>query len=184
MMNERICATALYYVDCDNVTSSSLSFQMATSYYLNDDIDAPQDEYHWLERVFGTSLGASGGVAGDTSQNYGAVETKQGRVLAFPNTFQHCVSSFSLKDRTKPGHRRFIALWLVDPHHRIVSTANVPPQQKSWWLEAHASEPKQDVPEGLMDEKEADEHRIKLMKARTSSPSSRLEVVQYNFCEH
>jgi hypothetical protein len=46
------------------------------------------------------------------------------------------VSPFQLADPTKPGHRRFIALWLVDPHVRIVSTANVPPQQQSWWLES------------------------------------------------
>lgn len=49
---------------------------------------------------------------------------------------QHRVSSFRLADPTKPGHRRFIALWLVDPHRRIISTANVPPQQRSWWAEA------------------------------------------------
>jgi hypothetical protein len=49
---------------------------------------------------------------------------------------QHRVSSFSLQDRTKPGHRRFIALWLVDPLTRIISTANVPPQQFDWWAEA------------------------------------------------
>jgi hypothetical protein len=49
---------------------------------------------------------------------------------------QHRVSSFELEDETKPGHRRFIALWLVDPHKRIISTANVPPQQQDWWLES------------------------------------------------
>jgi hypothetical protein len=49
---------------------------------------------------------------------------------------QHRVSPFELADPTKPGHRRFIALWLVDPHRRIISTANVPPQQRSWWSEA------------------------------------------------
>jgi Protein of unknown function (DUF4246) len=49
---------------------------------------------------------------------------------------QHRVSPFKLQDPTKPGHRRFIALWLVDPHQRIVSTANVPPQQLDWWAEA------------------------------------------------
>jgi hypothetical protein len=52
----------------------------------------------------------------------------------FPS--QHAVSSFSLQDPTKPGHRRFIALWLVDPHQRIISTANVPPQRFDWWAEA------------------------------------------------
>ena len=49
---------------------------------------------------------------------------------------QHRVSPFRLTDPTKPGHRRFIALWLVDPHLRIISTANVPPQQQDWWAEA------------------------------------------------
>jgi hypothetical protein len=49
---------------------------------------------------------------------------------------QHRVSAFRLRDPTKPGHRRFIALWLVDPNRRIISTANVPPQQQDWWLES------------------------------------------------
>lgn len=49
---------------------------------------------------------------------------------------QHRVSPFELADLSKPGHRRFIALWLVDPHKRIISTANVPPQQLSWWVES------------------------------------------------
>lgn len=49
---------------------------------------------------------------------------------------QHRVSPFELADPTKPGHRQFIALWLVDPHKRIISTANVPPQQLSWWTES------------------------------------------------
>lgn len=31
--------------------------------------------------------------------------------------------------------RRFIALWLVDPSRRIISTANVPPQQLSWYAD-------------------------------------------------
>ncbi|EGS22564.1 uncharacterized protein CTHT_0021120 [Thermochaetoides thermophila DSM 1495] len=33
-------------------------------------------------------------------------------------------------------HRRFIALWLVDPSQRIISTANLPPQRFDWWAEA------------------------------------------------
>ena len=48
----------------------------------------------------------------------------------------HRVSPFRLKDPSKPGHRRFIALWLVDPHQRIISTANVPPQRLDWWVES------------------------------------------------
>jgi hypothetical protein len=48
---------------------------------------------------------------------------------------QHRVSPFKLVDPTKPGHRRFVALWLVDPNIRIINTANVPPQQMSWYAE-------------------------------------------------
>ena len=41
-----------------------------------------------------------------------------------------------LVDKTKPGHRRFIAIWLIDPLNRVVNTANVPPQQAEWWMES------------------------------------------------
>ncbi|KAF2019444.1 hypothetical protein BU24DRAFT_419067 [Aaosphaeria arxii CBS 175.79] len=131
-MNETICATALYYLDSENITDSSLAFRMQVSAYLNDDISVGQEEYHWLEQIYGTSLG---GGSAPCLQNYGEVVTKQGRLLAFPNVFQHRVSPFELKDKTKPGHRRFIALWLVDPNKRIISTANVPPQQMDWWFD-------------------------------------------------
>lgn len=49
---------------------------------------------------------------------------------------QHRVRPFRLRDPTKPGYRRFIALWLVDPLTRIISTANVPPQRQDWWIES------------------------------------------------
>lgn len=61
---------------------------------------------------------------------------------------QHRVSPFRLEDPTKPGHRRFIALWLVDPTIRVISTSNVPPQQMDWWLDSvfgETSEARQDA---------------------------------------
>lgn len=132
LLNEKICATALYYLDSENITDSSLSFRMHTSSYQDDLQDeAGQDSYHWLECNYGASLSG-----GSCIQNYGSVNTPEGRLLAFPNVFQHRVSPFELVDKTKPGHRRFIALWLVDPHQRIISTANVPPQQQDWWAES------------------------------------------------
>lgn len=134
LLNEKICATALYYVDSENVTDSSLSFRMHTSYEQDElQNDVGQDSYHWLECNYGTNLA---GFNGSCIQNYGSVNTPEGRLLAFPNVFQHRVSPFELFDKTKPGHRRFIALWLVDPHQRIISTANVPPQQQDWWAES------------------------------------------------
>lgn len=132
-MNEHICATALYYLDSDNVTPSSLAFRMGTSWDQWDlQMSAGQDAFNWLERSFGTNFKAHGACL----QFYGSVNTPEGRLLAFPNVFQHRVSSFRLQDPTRPGHRRFLALWLVDPHQRIVSTANVPPQQLDWWADA------------------------------------------------
>lgn len=55
-----------------------------------------------------------------------------GRLLTFPNTLQHRVSPFSLADRSKPGHRKILALFLIDPSRRVISTANVPPQREDW----------------------------------------------------
>jgi hypothetical protein len=82
-MNEHICGTALYYVDCENVTSSSLSFRMQTSGDINDEeYLVGQGNFRWLESVYGTMLGPGNSPC---LQNYGSVETRQGRLLAFPN---------------------------------------------------------------------------------------------------
>ncbi|KAH7028088.1 uncharacterized protein B0I36DRAFT_247446 [Microdochium trichocladiopsis] len=134
-MNERIVGTALFYSDCENITDSSLEFRAQTAgTYLHDSMESVgQDSYHWMQSIFGTQLG-SGNAPG--IQNWGDVETKQGRLLAFPNIFQHRVRPFQLRDPTKPGYRRFVALWLVDPSTRIISTANVPPQRQDWWIES------------------------------------------------
>ena len=52
---------------------------------LEDLMDVGQDAYHYLERIYGTSLGPSGGVDDSCLQNFGAVKTCQGRLIAFPN---------------------------------------------------------------------------------------------------
>ncbi|AEO57318.1 hypothetical protein MYCTH_2133830 [Thermothelomyces thermophilus ATCC 42464] len=127
-MNECIVATALYYLDSEHLTPRRLSFRMMTdSTQAEMEDQVGQDMYKVYERIYGTRLG--GDQEGrETVQTCGSVETPEGRLLAFPNIF--------LKNRNKPGHRRFIALWLVDPLRRIVSTANVPPQQFDWWIKA------------------------------------------------
>ncbi|KAJ9162213.1 glucose-methanol-choline oxidoreductase [Coniochaeta hoffmannii] len=129
-MNEHIVGTALFYLDSENITDSHLDFRTLTSSY-QDDWGVGQDSFHWMQSVYGARL--AGGSGSACVQNYGSVVTCEGRLLAFPNVFQHRVSGFKLADPTKPGHRRFIALWLVDPFTRIISTANVPPQQAEWW---------------------------------------------------
>lgn len=136
MMNEHIVGTALYYLDSENITESQLEFRTCTDDYLQDEgpfENIGQDGFHWMQSVYGAFFGSGSGSA--CLQHYGSVLTPQGRMLAFPNVFHHRVSGFKLADSTRPGHRRFIALWLVDPFTRIISTANVPPQQAEWWAE-------------------------------------------------
>lgn len=60
----------------------------------------------------------------------------KGRLLTWPNTMQHRFEPFELINKSDPGHRRFIMLWLVDPHYRICSTRNVPPQRHDWWIKS------------------------------------------------
>lgn len=68
-------------------------------------------------------------------QDVGTVDTVEGRLLTWPNILQHQVQPFGLADRSKPGHRKILALFLVDPNIRVISTANIPCQQRNWWSE-------------------------------------------------
>lgn len=82
MCNERICATALYYLDSENITTSSLAFRVETELDQERLMGAAgQDAYHWLERVYGANFRESPNL-----QYFGNVETREGRMLAFPNT--------------------------------------------------------------------------------------------------
>lgn len=66
---------------------------------------------------------------------------------------QHRVAPFRLSDPTKPGHRKILAIFLIDPHHRIISTAHVPCQQKAIWAdEVRNIEPLRSLPPELVNE--------------------------------
>ena len=67
------------------------------------------------------------------TQNLGEVSTRDGRVLAFPNAFEHKQLPFKLRDPSKPGQCKVLSLLLVNPERRIISTAHVPPQEREWW---------------------------------------------------
>ncbi|GAM84742.1 hypothetical protein ANO11243_027430 [Dothideomycetidae sp. 11243] len=128
MLNEKICATALYYYDSENITDSHLAFraEMDSEELI---MRTPQNDYSGYETIFGVKNEEN------AVQDIGQVLTREGRMLAFPNLIQHCVTPFSLQDKTKPGHRKIIALFLVDPTRRIISTSHIPPQRKDWWAE-------------------------------------------------
>ncbi|EMT73475.1 hypothetical protein FOC4_g10000837 [Fusarium odoratissimum] len=128
LLNEHIVSTALYYYDSENITDCTLDFRTcADKEDLAAEISYEQYRHDPIERTFDITLG------GSIFQDIGSVLTKAGRALFFPNVLQHHVSQFRLADPTKPGHRKILALFLVDPAIPIVSASNVPPQQKHWW---------------------------------------------------
>ncbi len=127
-LNEMICASAIYYFDQDNITDSHLAFRQA----LNTDellMIPEQDEYYSLEKYLGVYQ------EGAAVQELGQILTKEGRLLVFPNCLQHQVQPFELQDKTRPGHRKILAMFLVDPHRPILSSAHVPPQRRDWWAD-------------------------------------------------
>ena len=118
MMNERIVSTGIYYLDSENVTDSRLSFRMAVG-----EPEYEQDDRKGVREVYGVSDEDA------MNQVLGSAETRAGRALAFPNILQHRVDPFRLEDPSRPGHRKILAFFLVDPSVTIVSTSDVPPQQ-------------------------------------------------------
>ncbi|KAF7328873.1 hypothetical protein MVEN_02517000 [Mycena venus] len=195
MVNEHIVASGIYYYDEENITESMLSFRVAVgepSYHGQDDSDCMRMLYD-MDRD------------SDLIQDLGAVVTKAGRALSWPNIFQHCVSPFELADPSKPGHRKILAFFLVDPtKDPIVSATDVPPQQAEWAGEAFEEacrDPtsvlgvlpqelrdlvKDRFPTTVMTLKEAEAYRLRLMKERTSSVKShaREYIRTFNMCEH
>ncbi|KAJ7666878.1 hypothetical protein DFH06DRAFT_1184939 [Mycena polygramma] len=196
MTNEAIVASGIYYYDEENITESKLAFRVPVGepmYHGQDDSDCMTLLYN---------MGRD-----DTCiQDIGAMVTKAGRALSWPNLFQHRVSPFSLADPSKPGHRKILAIFLVDPtKDRIVSATDVPPQQAEWAAAAledasAASKSvlgelpqelrdlvKDNFPTTVMTLKEAESYRLRLMKERTAFVEDHAEKGYhntFNMCEH
>lgn len=193
MLNEHVVATSIYYYDVQNTTESRIRFRQEAT--IDDfNMSYAQDDHEPLCKIFGTdSMRDEPAI-----QEIGNVATPEGRLLVFPNTLQHKVEPFRLMDASKPGHRRFVVLWLVDPHYRILSTRNVPPQQHHWWVEKAAQDnlanrvPREiqtmiedQMKSGTMTMEEAKEYRLQLMGERTTFKDAIDQMVEeYNFCEH
>ncbi|KAF7361409.1 hypothetical protein MSAN_01174000 [Mycena sanguinolenta] len=204
MVNERIVASGIYYYDEENIDESMLSFRVAVGppdYHGQDD-SACMNMLYDLDRTSALSCVFPLSILWDLIA--GQV-TKAGRALSWPNLFQHCVAPFELADPSKPGHRKILAIFLVDPtKDRIVSTTEVPPQQADWAsvaFEDACREPssvlgalpqelrdlvKDNFPETVMTLKEAEDYRLKLMKERTASTDAHAKayVKTFNMCEH
>ncbi|TCD68333.1 hypothetical protein EIP91_010971 [Steccherinum ochraceum] len=195
MLNERIVATGIYYYDAENISESHLQFRTSipgvTYHAQNDDM--------CTHIVYGLTYDS------ELVQERGQISTCAGLSLAFPNIHQHRVSPFHLVDPTKPGHRKILAFFLVDPTIRIPSASNVAPQQGSWMADfmhdnseatgvagtyfARLPVEVRDEIVGLafMSEAEAREIREDLMQERGHYVDMYNEEVMrfpYNLCEH
>ncbi|KAG7091943.1 hypothetical protein E1B28_008334 [Marasmius oreades] len=196
-LNEHICASAIYYYSQDNVTDSRLAFRQLTDGNELGYKAYGQWDYEGVEELYGVKQG------GPCVQEMGDVLTREGRILAFPNVLQHRVRPFKLIDPTKPGHRKILAMFLVDPYIRVLSTANVPPQQRDWWAEAISQDFTRlgklpaELMETVMDRvdnrewpisiEEAKEVRKDLMQERSAfvdKVNVDYEQEGFSFCEH
>ncbi|TRV78284.1 DUF4246 domain-containing protein [Streptomyces sp. 130] len=163
MLNERIVSTALYYWDSENITESRLSFRTAV-----EEPEYEQSDDDGVRGVYGLEN------EGPLNQVLGSASTPAGRCLAFPNVLQHRVGPFRLADPGRPGHRKILAFFLVDPSATIVSTSDVPPQQP--WAET-----------STMTLEEAKGYREELMRERkffVAENNEQLFEREFSLCEH
>nr|WP_323378874.1 DUF4246 domain-containing protein [Streptomyces smaragdinus] len=163
MLNERIVSTGIYYWDSENITDSELSFRAVLndpSYEQNDD--------NGLRDVYGLED------EDQLNKILGASATPAGRCLAFPNMLQHRVGDFGLVDPTRPGHRKILAFFLIDPSQKVVSTSDIPPQQP--WAET-----------STMTLEQAKAYREELMQERkffVDEHNEELYEREFSLCEH
>ncbi|MEU6058762.1 DUF4246 domain-containing protein [Streptomyces sp. NPDC047097] len=163
MLNERIVSTGIYYWDSENTTESRLGFRAAL-----DDPAYEQNDENGLREVYGLEDEDA------LNQPLGSAPTPAGRCLAFPNVLQHRVGSFRLADPTRPGHRKILVFFLVDPSETIVSTSDVPPQQP--WSDT-----------STMTLEQARDFREQLMRERTffvDEHNEQLYEREFSLCEH
>jgi hypothetical protein len=124
MENEHIVASGIYYYKSENISKSTLAFRESV-----EEPDYEQNDSYGVSSMYG--LGNDQPLV----QERGQIETIEDRCICFPNTMQHHVDPFELVDKEKPGIRKILVYFLVDPSIRITSTLHVPPQQQSWYLE-------------------------------------------------
>ncbi|KAJ2135423.1 hypothetical protein IW139_000689 [Coemansia sp. RSA 353] len=193
MANERIVATGIYYYDVENITESTLNFRESVEEYF----DYEQGDHDGVNRAYGIFEDEHSDEV-QLAQKIGGVQAKNGRCIVFPNIYQHQVSGFKLADPTKPGHRKILAFFFIDPTTRIPSTEIVPPQQREWWSETVMERGAMGNLPVLVKEQiakhvdfpislaEAKELRLKLMEERSTSNSASESLFSPDFylCEH
>ncbi|KAH2016531.1 hypothetical protein KXV43_004928, partial [Aspergillus fumigatus] len=144
-LNEHLVAAAVFAYDVANITEPRIAFRQNTKlderFYRCSEDREQRRKVHPRHDVPAQQCGKYG------STEFAAVA----EILGFSTadldpccnhavkTWQdkeHRYEPFALADPSRPGCFRFIVLYLVDPHYRVCSTRNVPPQQHHWWAES------------------------------------------------
>ncbi|BGP63401.1 hypothetical protein NBRC10512_000259 [Rhodotorula toruloides] len=196
MQNEAIVASGIYYFALENIGESKLSFRGT---FDESEVPYEQNDTKGVKLVWGLDPD------GSCVQYYNSLATWDGRAIAFPNLYQHRVSPFSLVDRSKPGYRKILCFFLVDPLEsacgNVISTARVAPQQRDWLADELDGLPQavrgrlptelwqrtMEEVEGTFTLKEAKEIREDLMHERKYLVDSNTKDVferEFSLCEH
>eukprot|EP01083_Nonionella_stella_P132901 404076_1 len=169
MSHEEIVATAIYFIHRDDDIKGGdilfkRAFHMDEAQFIFSNVNqsrpAPLDQ-----------------MIEDGLSPLGTAKTLSKRLLVFPNSHVHKVSklentnvpSVDTNETDSVQKRRIIVFFLINPEKRIVSTREVPPQQKEFG--------------GSMSREDAMEHRLKLMKERKYTKQD-WNVREIELCEH
>jgi Protein of unknown function (DUF4246) len=184
--SECIVATGIFYFHSENITESMLAFRSLAgppySYEQNDSFGA------W--ELYGIEDGEA------LVRNLGSLTCRQDRLVTFKNFNQHRVERFELEDKTRNGYRKILAFFLVDPKEKVLSTKQVPFQNRDLLVEFLLVLFRRVLPveileiiagyAGAIGTKEARVNRGKLMEARKVAFEKMEddETLQFSLCEH
>lgn len=143
---ERIVACGAYCYEATNIGAVHVALRGTVANPENEDVFYQAGDHQGYIVAYGFGDGQP------LRQNFGAMMLEEDKCVAWPNFYQRYVEPFELVDKTKPGHMKALAFFLVDPWKRILSTSDVPPQQAEWQLYAVSEVPKmQKLPKELFD---------------------------------
>ncbi|KAK6526060.1 hypothetical protein TWF281_011099 [Arthrobotrys megalospora] len=106
MANECIVATGVYHYSHENVTDWSMCLRRRSMFSRET---RPPDR--------------------SDQRDVGAVLVPENRGVVFPNMCQHCLSPFSLVDKSRSGFTKMLIFHIFDPGRSHYTTRTIPPQQ-------------------------------------------------------
>ncbi|KAJ7910268.1 hypothetical protein B0H13DRAFT_2012690 [Mycena leptocephala] len=163
MLNECIVASGIYYYEEENISESRLAFRVTTG----APVYHQQEDDVCMEILYGLKRNSH------CCQDLGSIVRARHYILQFPHLCAvallrgptHTTPRFPipLVDPTKPGHRKILAIFLIDPSIDPIPSATISRLNN-----------------------QTEEYRLKLMKERTGFTQNREEELSYSFnmCEH